>query len=212
MARLTRWLVRAAILILVIVLAHKMIDHVVSWLSLTLLPHTEEMMHRAILVATGLYVILMAIPFVPGAEIGLALLTAVGGSLAPMIYLATATSLTMAYLIGRLLPERYLLAGLNTLGLTRAAALVEETAGMSDADLQEKLLAGVTSKWARGVLRHRYIALLLVINLPGNVIIGGGGGIAMVAGLSRLFDPLPFILTVLIAVLPVPLMFFIGMP
>jgi len=62
----------------------------------------------------------------------------------------------------------------------------------------------------RGLLRYRYVALAVAINTPGNVILGGGGGLALMAGLSRLFSPLPFLLTVLIAVLPVPLLFFVG--
>ena len=61
------------------------------------------------------------------------------------------------------------------------------------------------------LLLYRYLALALAINMPGNIVLGGGGGIAMMAGLSRMFDPLPFLLTVLIAVLPIPLIFFVGM-
>ena len=41
--------------------------------------------------------------------------------------------------------------------------------------------------------------------MPGNVLIGGGGGIAMVAGLSRLYSLAGFLLAVGVAVAPVPL-------
>ena len=34
------------------------------------------------------------------------------------------------------------------------------------------------------LLRYRYVALALAFNLPGNAVLGGGGGIAMMAGLS----------------------------
>jgi hypothetical protein len=54
-------------------------------------------------------------------------------------------------------------------------------------------------------LRHRYIALALVVNVPGNSVIGGGGGIMMMAGLSGIFTPAQTFLTVAIAVSPVPL-------
>ena len=56
------------------------------------------------------------------------------------------------------------------------------------------------------LLRHRYVALAVAINLPGNFLIGGGGGIALVAGLSRLFSFGGFLLTIAIAVAPVPLL------
>jgi len=38
------------------------------------------------------------------------------------------------------------------------------------------------------LLRHRYLALAAALNIPGNYIIGGGGGIALFAGVSRLFS------------------------
>lgn len=38
----------------------------------------------------------------------------------------------------------------------------------------------------------RYVALAVLLNIPGNVVIGGGGGIAFAAGMTRLFSfPLP---------------------
>jgi hypothetical protein len=54
-------------------------------------------------------------------------------------------------------------------------------------------------------LRHRYIALALAVNVPGNAVIGGGGGIMMVAGLSGIFAPLPTFVAIAFAVSPVPL-------
>ena len=39
------------------------------------------------------------------------------------------------------------------------------------------------------------------------VLVGGGGGIAMMAGLCRIYAPLPFFITAAIAVAPVPLFF-----
>lgn len=177
---------------------------------MSLLPHTEDILHRAVITGTAAYVVLMAIPFVPGAEIGLTLLTALGGAIAPLVYLATAASLMIAYLIGRLLPPTLLQRGLSSLGLARAALFVEEAAAMTDEDLQQSIASASGPKFLKALLRYRYIALALAVNTPGNVVLGGGGGIAMMAGLSRLFDPLPFLLTVLIAVLPVPLMFYVG--
>jgi hypothetical protein len=48
----------------------------------------------------------------------------------------------------------------------------------------------------------------VLINLPGNMLVGGGGGIALVAGMTRLFSWPAFLLTVAVAVAPVPLLIY----
>ena len=59
--------------------------------------------------------------------------------------------------------------------------------------------------------RHRrYLGLALVFNLPGNSIFGGGGGIAMLSGASELFRWRAFLLTVMLATSPVPVLMLIG--
>ena len=210
MANIGRWALRLVALAALIFAGHEVIARVADWFDLAILPHTEDMLHRAILLAVGAYVLLMALPFVPGAEIGLTLLTALGGALAPLVYLATATSLMLAFLVGRLLPPTVLSAGLRAIGLRRAGQFVTETAKLSEEELKARLLAASQSRFASALVNYRYVALALAINTPGNVVLGGGCGLAMMAGLSRLFDPLSFLLTVLIAVLPVPLLFFLG--
>ena len=44
-----------------------------------------------------------------------------------------------------------------------------------------------------------------LFNMPGNSVLGGGGGIALMSGISRVLCPVRFFLTVLVAVSPVPL-------
>jgi len=57
-----------------------------------------------------------------------------------------------------------------------------------------------------------HIAMALAVNMPGNSIIGGGGGIMIIAGLSGIFTPLPTFVTIVIAVSPVPLaVMFLGL-
>jgi len=53
-------------------------------------------------------------------------------------------------------------------------------------------------------LRHRYVALAVIVNVPGNAMIGGGGGIMMMAGMSGIFAPVQTFLAIAIAVSPVP--------
>jgi hypothetical protein len=207
---MTRWALRAGVLVALIFASRHMIDAITAWFNLSLMPNSESWLNSAVLIGTGAYVGLLAIPFVPGAEIGFALLMLKGGEIAPLIYLATAGSLTLAYLIGRHLPPKILQKSLRALGLERAAAFVGEAAQMSDDDLQAKVAELTTSRFLKGFLRYRYVALAFAVNMPGNVVLGGGGGIAMMAGLSRLYAPLPFLLTILLAVLPVPLLFYLG--
>jgi len=75
--------------------------------------------------------------------------------------------------------------------------------------------------WGRGNLAHladrapgwlkplvgsgRYVLLGVLFNVPGNAFIGGGGGIAFIAGFSRLFRPVWTAFVIVLAVLPVPL-------
>ena len=210
MAIIIRWTVRGLILLALILGGNEIIQHVTSWLDLTLMPHTEEMLHRAIMIGLIVYIILMAVPFVPGVEIGLTLLATLGGAIAPLVYLATGVSLMMAYLVGRLLPPEVLQKALIAIGLRRAADFVDRSARMTDDDLRSLLAKPNSPRILRDVLRFRYVALAVAIMAPGNVLLGGGGGIAMMAGLSRLFTPLPFLLTILLAVLPVPLLFYLG--
>jgi hypothetical protein len=145
-----------------------------------------------------LYVLLLAAPFVPGAEIGLFLLIVMGAEAALPVYAATVTALVLSFLIGRLVPLRALVAGLRRMGMAR-------TADMLSSDTPP---AGPPSSWAGGllaqVLRHRCCALAVLFNMPGNALIGGGGGIALAAGASRVISVPAFFLTVLVAVAPVP--------
>ncbi|MBL4615404.1 MAG: hypothetical protein JKY27_11110 [Magnetovibrio sp.] len=55
------------------------------------------------------------------------------------------------------------------------------------------------------LLRHRYLAVVVALNVPGNALIGGGGGICMAAGISGLFSWPRFLISIAIAVSPVPL-------
>jgi hypothetical protein len=56
----------------------------------------------------------------------------------------------------------------------------------------------------------RYILLAILINIPGNMLLGGGGGICFTAGLSRMFRVRWTILTIALAVAPFPALFYFG--
>jgi len=181
-------------------------------LDLQIRPDNEQQVHRAIMFGAGAYIGLLALPFVPGAEIGLALLAAFGAGIAPLIYVCTVASMTLAFTVGRFLPIGALERLLSLLRMQRAARLVARAAPLSQEDRLAMLLDGQPKTALRLALRYRYLALALAVNTPGNSIIGGGGGIMMMAGLSGIFSPLATVLTIAIAVSPVPLaVIFLGL-
>ena len=70
------------------------------------LPELDEKTEIAIHFALIAFVLAAAIPFVPGAEIGLALLMILGSDAALEVYFAMLIALLMAFTTGRLLPAR----------------------------------------------------------------------------------------------------------
>lgn len=152
------------------------------------------------------YALLLAIPFVPGVEIGVTLLAMQGATAAPAVYLATLIGLGTAFLIGRSMPPHVLRNLLLDLRLIKLCAFLDHLQPLSDARrlaLFRKALPSWLGDWP---VRFRYVALALLINLPGSALIGGGGGILLLAGLSGLFLPKATFLTIALAVAPVPLL------
>jgi hypothetical protein len=181
-------------------------------LNLQIRPDNEQQVHRAIMLGSAAYVGLLALPFVPGAEIGLAMLGAFGPGIAPLIYATTVASMMLAYTIGRFLPISALERVLSMLRMRRAARLIARAGPLSREERIAMLLDGQSKRAVTLGLRYRYIAIALAVNTPGNSIIGGGGGIMMIAGLSGLFSPLLTFATIAIAVSPVPLaIMFLGL-
>ncbi|WP_299779081.1 hypothetical protein [uncultured Roseobacter sp.] len=151
------------------------------------------------------YMLASAIPFVPGAEIGLGLIAVFGARSALLVYGCMIAALSLSYLIGRLVPADWLAASLRRLRLYKPAALVHELAALPPAACEARLRNHTSNRFLLALLGYRYVALALAINLPGNTVLGGGGGLALFAGMSRLFSPLGFLITLLIAVAPIPL-------
>lgn len=205
-------ILRFALLVVVLIAATWGAHEVREALDLNIRPDNEQQVHSAIMMGAIAYVGLLALPFVPGAEIGLAMLAAFGAGIAPLIYGATVASMMLAYSVGRFLPISALERLFTILRMHRAASLVAKAAPLSSDERLAMFLSG-QSKQALGLaLRYRYIALALAVNTPGNSIVGGGGGIMMMAGLSGIFSPLATLLTVALAVSPVPLaVMFLGL-
>jgi hypothetical protein len=180
-------------------------DLVVDQFGFHLYPRLEPMMHRLIVSAIVCYIILIAIPFMPGVEIGLSLIVFLGPKICFLVYVSTVFALAFSYLVGRFIPAHLCARAFGFVGLTKAQDLLNRIEPLT----VEQRLAYLSEKAPPGVLpfllRHRFIALAVAINLPGNILIGGGGGIAMFAGMSGIFPFPMYLLTIVLAVAPVPL-------
>jgi len=178
---------------------------VVDSLDFEITPVNEFTVHRIIIISMIAYIVLMAIPFVPGAEIGLGFMMILGPKIAPLIYLCTLVSLFLGFMIGRFIPEKNIIKLLQDIHLRKASLLMTELEGLDSQRRFDLLLERSPTVLVPFLLKYRYLALLIIINIPGNIVIGGGGGIAMSAGMSRLFTPPRYLVTVAIAVSPIPL-------
>ncbi|WP_224814673.1 hypothetical protein [Hasllibacter sp. MH4015] len=201
-----RMLRRIVLIALVVLLANYLLG--LSMDMAETLPGTaaSPMQGVVLMAALIVYALLIATPFVPGIEIGLALLFLRGASIAPAVYGATVLGLILAYLLGRFMKEDALSRLLSDLRLRRPAAFVHRITHLGTAAREAELEAMLPRWLSVPFLRYRYPTLALLLNLPGNVALGGGGGLMIVAGLSRLYHPVGTLLTIAIAVLPVPLM------
>ena len=210
-AKIVPLAVKFIALLIFILLATWGAHYIRDALNLEIMPRNEQGVHRAVMLGTAAYVVLLALPFVPGAEIGIALLTSFGASIAPLVYAATVTAMMLAYVIGLVLPTTALVKLLTVLRMRKAADLIARAAALPPNQRIGMLLEEAPPNIVSLVLRRRYVALAIAVNVPGNAIIGGGGGIMMMAGLSGIFAPLPTLIAILIGVSPVPLVvFFFG--
>lgn len=151
------------------------------------------------------YGLLLAVPFVPGVEIGLALLMIFGCDIAVQVYVASVVGLSASYLVGHLVPSSLLASFFERMGLDRAAKSARRVEPLAPCGGLGLLSQNLPGRLGPALVRWRYVALALVLNLPGNAVLGGGGGIAMLAGLSGMFSFSGYFVAISLAVLPVPL-------
>jgi len=200
-----RTLGKLVLLILLIAAANFAADWVVGVLKLELRPSNEDAVHKVIMTSAVVHALLIAIPFVPGVEIGLALIGMVGSGIVLLVYLSTLAGLSIGFFIGRFIRLDALISLLDGLWFGRASQLLRTIEPMSGEDRLAFLISKPPNRLIPFLLQHRYIALAIAVNLPGNILIGGGGGLALMAGVSRLYSVPGFLATIAIAVSPVPL-------
>ena len=189
----------------VLIAASILSDFIAEQLQFELRPGNEDSVHRLIMMSTFIYGVLIAIPFVPGVEIGLGLIAMLGPPIVFLVYVTTVAGLTLSFAVGHLVPTKMLAGLLRNVRAHRVSQLVQDIGHMTRQGRLAFLIAVAPNRIVPFLLCNRYFALAIAINLPGNFLIGGGGGIAMMAGASGLFSFPGFVFAIALAVSPIPL-------
>lgn len=206
-----RWLVLLAVYLALLSGGWLVGQELFDFAAIEVRPRNEPMVHKLIMTAMLVFIVASAIPFVPGAEVGLALLVVLGARVALLVYLGMVAALLLAYLVGRLVPAAAIGAAFAACGLDRAHGLVLQLAPLDARARLAFLAERAPRRLVPFLLRHRHLGLVVLLNLPGNSVVGGGGGIALCAGISGLFPMPGFLAAILLATAPVPMFFWLGL-
>ncbi|MEW8086722.1 MAG: hypothetical protein AB2823_14265 [Candidatus Thiodiazotropha endolucinida] len=203
-----RWavtLVKVFAILLALIALNVLISNLIDAMEIQIWPEHLDIVDRAVVIGIILYIVLMATPFLPGIEMGLILMMVLGPKGVVVIYICTLIALSIGFVFGRAFPARLIVSFLQWLNLDRAAALLKQFDAIPHDQRLNYLARNLPNKTLPTLLRHRYLVLALLFNLPGNAVIGGGGGIAMVAGNSRLYSYPIFFLLISVAIIPGPI-------
>ncbi|MDZ7829786.1 MAG: hypothetical protein U5K33_09975 [Halofilum sp. (in: g-proteobacteria)] len=203
-------ILRIAVLAALVMGAQVLGDRVGTHLQLGFTPGQNAMVDTVVLLVTLVYIVTMAMPFVPGIEIGLTLMLVLGPDVFPLVYACTQIALLLSFIAGRLLSLDQLAVLASWLHLERTRSTLVRLESMEPDQRLQFMLRAAPRCWLRGLVRHRYLALAVLINVPGNAIIGGAGGMGLCAGMSRVFSLPRYIMVMALATTPVPILLWIG--
>jgi hypothetical protein len=151
------------------------------------------------------YGVLLAIPFMPGIELGLLLIVIFGAKGAIVAQIATLCGLAAAFSFGRRLSGR-----LNTIAPDQQPNLQYDFVEQLWIRCPSALAFLCGTRWRDALVRNRHLVLAISLNMPGNALVGGGGGIALFCGASGQFTWKSFLLTVALATAPIPFLVVAG--
>jgi hypothetical protein len=199
---IVRTLVRIALVVVTVFIVHQLM----SWILVKaeIADNTPLMIGLMCLVLLT-YILLISIPFVPGIEIALSLMVIRGPDVVIWIYAATIMGLMLAFLAGRYLSYTHLHNIFRDLRMKRACELLDTIQPLSRTQRLDTLKNRTPVFLRPFLIEGRYALIGLMLNIPGNALIGGGGGILLIAGLSRVFSTGWMFITLMIAVAPVPI-------
>lgn len=182
---------------------------VANQINFQIFPRHEPMLHAILLGGVVIYILLLAIPFMPGIELGLGLMLLMGAKGAALVYLCTLIALSISFFIGRVVPAQVVCRLFRWLHLSKTSELVAELQPLDYGKRLELLYRKAPTKLVPFLLNHRHIAIAVALNLPGNALIGGGGGIGLIAGMSKIIKFRAYIAVVAVAIAPLPLWFYL---
>ena len=155
----------------------------------------------ALVAACVIYAVLLVVPFIPSVEIGLLIMVLFGGPGAIGAYLATLVGLNLAYLLGR------------QFGKDLAVAHLANTTTWRSWPRVQRLMRRVTHQHDQSGRRQPLapvLGLAVLLNLPANTVLGGGGGIALLFGAARVLSWPRFAATVAAATVLLPALVLLG--
>jgi hypothetical protein len=174
------------------------------------LPTNGDATDALVVALLVVYVVAMALPFVPGIEIGMALMLLLGQGGILLVYLCTQLALALSFLFGRLVPKHSICVLFRRLRMERAARTMEDLEGAAAMHRLDELARCMPVRWATALLRHRHMALAVALNVPGNALVGGAGGIGMLAGMSGMLTFPRYAVIIAVATTPVPVLLLLG--
>ncbi len=145
------------------------------------------------------YGLILMLPFMPALEAGLLIMSLYGVDGVIGTYVATVFALFLSFLLGCFFINKGQLSWFEN----RPISMLELSSN--------GLLNRALKKILNTASARPYLCLALLLNMPGNVMIGGGGGIAMVAGASGTLRLYKYVLTVSLATSIMPLLVLLGM-
>lgn len=163
----------------------------------------------AIVLLVLVYGVVLAMPFLPGIELGLLIMAVFGPIGAVAAYAATVGGLMLAYAVGQALPERVIVRLLERTGIVLPRDGIE--LAMAEMVAAKATTRSAPHRLIATLLSYRYLSLAVCLNFPGNAAFGGGGGLALLCGVSRQFGWRSFALTAAIATSPVPILVLTGL-
>ena len=159
--------------------------------------------------AALLYLVVLSLPFVPAIELGILIMALFGKTGVIVAYVATVGGLCLSFTAARLLPASVTSRWMTALGFSHSTS---DPDSMLESVLSKKSTeTDFGTRLRSGLVNHRYLMLGACLNLPGNSVIGGGGGIALLCGLSGRFKWTGFVTTIVLATAPIPILVFFGL-
>ena len=200
--RRLRLAAKIALFLCIIIFLYYGSGQIVNFFAFQMWPRHIDMIIYLLFSSVAAYVLLMAVPFMPGIEMGNMIMMMFGRPGILLVYLCTLLALSLSFLVGRHLSPHILARVLGWFHLDRSRDLVMDHAPLGSEERLHLLLRSAPTRVVPFLLRRHYLFIAFLLNLPGHAFIGGSGGIGMVVGMSKMFPFPKYLLMVSIAILP----------